>query len=133
MAVGVESLVGVFGGIFIVPLYALIQQRSRPEAVSRVISATNVLNALFMVVAALFGAAALRNGLTIPQLIVAVALMNAAIAAYIYTLGPEFLRPFLAWLLVTVIYRQRVKGIERIPESRTELLTFRPVSSTARG
>ncbi len=40
---------------FIVPLYALIQQRSRPEAVSRVISATNIINALFMVAAALFG------------------------------------------------------------------------------
>ena len=66
------GLIGVFGGIFIVPLYALMQQRSRPEVVSRVISANNILNALFMVAAALFGAVALRNGLTIPQLFVAV-------------------------------------------------------------
>ena len=122
------GLIGVFGGIFIVPLYALIQQRSRPEVVSRVISATNILNALFMVAAALFGAVALRSGLTIPQLFVAVAIMNGAVAIYIYTLVPEFLLRFLSWLLIHVIYRLRVKGIDRIPEHGAALLICNHVS-----
>jgi len=122
------GLVGVFGGIFVVPLYALIQQRSRPEAVSRVISATNIVNALFMVAAALFGAIALRNGLTIPQLIMAVAVMNAVIAVYIYTLVPEFLLRFLSWLLITVIYRLRLEGIDRIPGKGPALLICNHVS-----
>jgi 1-acyl-sn-glycerol-3-phosphate acyltransferase len=122
------GLVGVFGGIFIVPLYALIQQRTRPAVVSRVISATNIINALFMVAAALFGAVALRNGLTIPQLFVAVAVMNAAVAIYIYTLVPEFLLRFLSWLLVHVIYRLRVEGVERIPERGAALLICNHVS-----
>ena len=122
------GLVGVFGGIFIVPLYALIQQRSRPEVVSRVISATNIINALFMVAAAIFGAVALRNGLTIPQLFIAVAIMNAAVAVYIYTLVPEFLLRFLSWLLVHVIYRLRVVGIERVPERGAALLICNHVS-----
>jgi 1-acyl-sn-glycerol-3-phosphate acyltransferase len=122
------GFVGVFGGIFIVPLYALIQQRSRPEAVSRVISATNIINALFMVAAALFGAVALRNGLTIPQLIMAVAVMNAAVALYIYTLVPEFLLRFLSWLLVHVIYRLRVEGIEKIPDRGPAILICNHVS-----
>src|SRR6185369_3601431 len=122
------GLIGVFGGIFIVPLYALIQQRSRPEVVSRVISATNILNALFMVAAALFGAVALRSGLTIPQLFVAVAIMNGAVAIYIYTLVPEFLLRFLSWLLIHVIYRLRVKNIDRIPEHGPALLICNHVS-----
>jgi 1-acyl-sn-glycerol-3-phosphate acyltransferase len=122
------GLIGVFGGIFIVPLYALIQERSRPEVVSRVISATNILNALFMVAAALFGAVALRSGLTIPQLFVAVAIMNGAVAIYIYTLVPEFLLRFLSWLLIHVIYRLRVKGIDRIPERGAALLICNHVS-----
>jgi 1-acyl-sn-glycerol-3-phosphate acyltransferase len=122
------GLIGVFGGIFIVPLYAMMQQRSRPEAVSRVISANNIINALFMVAAALFGAVALRNGLTIPQLFVAVAVMNAAIAVYIYTLVPEFLLRFLSWLLVTVLYRLRIEGIDRIPEHGPALLICNHVS-----
>jgi 1-acyl-sn-glycerol-3-phosphate acyltransferase len=122
------GLVGVFGGIFIVPLYAIIQQRSRPEAVSRVISATNIINAVFMVAAALFGAIALRNGLTIPQLFIAVAIMNAAVAVYIYTLVPEFLLRFLSWILVNVIYRLRVEGAEKIPERGPALLICNHVS-----
>lgn len=121
------GLIGIFGGIFIVPLYALIQQRSRPEVVSRVISATNIINALFMVAAAIFGAVALE-WLTIPQLFVAVAIMNGAVAIYIYTLVPEFLLRFLSWLLIHVIYRLRVNGIERIPEHGPALLICNHVS-----
>jgi 1-acyl-sn-glycerol-3-phosphate acyltransferase len=122
------GLIGLFGGIFIVPLYALMQQRSRPEVVSRVISANNILNALFMVAAALFGALALRNGLTIPQLFIAVAVMNAAIAVYIYTLVPEFLLRFLSWLLIRVLYRLRVEGVDKIPEHGPALLICNHVS-----
>jgi hypothetical protein len=122
------GLIGLFGGIFIVPLYALMQQRSRPEVVSRVISANNILNALFMVAAALFGAVALRNGLTIPQLFIVVAVMNAAIAVYIYTLVPEFLLRFLSWLLIRVLYRLRVEGIDKIPEHGPALLICNHVS-----
>ena len=122
------GLIGVFGGIFIVPLYALMQQRSRPEVVSRVISANNIINALFMVAAALFGAFALRNGLTIPELFVAVGVMNAVIAVYIYTLVPEFLLRFLSWILINVLYRLRVQGIEKIPEHGPALLICNHVS-----
>jgi 1-acyl-sn-glycerol-3-phosphate acyltransferase len=122
------GLIGVFGGIFIVPLYALMQQRSRPEVVSRVISANNIINSLFIVAAAIFGAVALRNGLTIPQLFVAVAIMNLAVAIYIYTIVPEFLLRFLSWLLVHVIYRLRITGIEKIPDHGPALLICNHVS-----
>jgi 1-acyl-sn-glycerol-3-phosphate acyltransferase len=122
------GLIGLFGGIFIVPLYAIMQQRSRPEVVSRVISANNIINAVFMVAAALFGAVALRNGLTIPQLFVAVGVMNAAIAIYIYTLVPEFLLRFLSWILINVLYRLRVENVDRIPEHGPALLICNHVS-----
>jgi len=122
------GLLGMSGGIFVVPLYALIQQRSRAEAVSRVISANNILNSLFIVAAALVAAAALRAGLTIPQLIGVMAVMNAAVALYIYTLVPEFLLRFLSWLLIHVVYRLRVEGIDRIPDRGAALLICNHVS-----
>jgi hypothetical protein len=122
------GLIGVAGGLFIVPLYAIMQQRARPEAVSRVISANNIVNSLFIVAAALFGAVTLRNGLTIPQLFVVVAVMNAAVAIYIYTLVPEFLLRFLSWLLIHVVYRLRVAGIDKIPEHGPALLICNHVS-----
>jgi hypothetical protein len=122
------GLLGMFGGFYIVPLYALIQERTRREALSRVVSANNILNAVFMVAASLFGAVALGNGLTVPQLLLAVAAMNAAVAIYIYTLVPEFLLRFLSWVLVHSIYRLRVQGLENIPATGPALLTCNHVS-----
>ncbi|HSO07805.1 MAG TPA: MFS transporter, partial [Pelomicrobium sp.] len=50
-------LIGLFGGFYIVPLYAIIQARSDEATRARVISANNILNALFMVLAAVVAAA----------------------------------------------------------------------------
>ena len=43
-------MIGVFGGFYIVPLYALIQTRAERSHHSRIIAGNNILNALFMVV-----------------------------------------------------------------------------------
>ncbi len=116
------GLVGLFGGLFIVPLYAIVQQRARREAMSRIIGANNILNALFMVAAAALAALALEAGLTIPQLILLNAALNAFVALYIYGLVPEFLLRFFAWLLVNFIYRLERHGVENIPEKGPALL-----------
>jgi hypothetical protein len=91
------ALIGVFGGFYIVPLYALVQTRSETSHRSRVIAGNNVLNALFVVCAALAAIALLQLGLSIPQLFLGVALLNAAVAICIYALVPEFLMRFLIW------------------------------------
>jgi len=116
------ALIGVFGGFFIVPLYALVQQRARREVMSRVIGANNILNAVFMVVAAALGAIALNAGLSIVELLLLTGILNAFVAAYIYRLVPEFLLRFLAWLLVHFIYRLRTRGTEHIPAHGPALL-----------
>jgi 1-acyl-sn-glycerol-3-phosphate acyltransferase len=116
------GLIGVFGGFFIVPLYALVQQRSRREVMSRVIGANSILNAVFMVAAAALAAGALALGMTIPQLLLLTGVLNAFVAAYIYGLVPEFLLRFIAWLLVTFVYRLDRRGIINIPARGPALL-----------
>ena len=116
------GLIGVFGGFFIVPLYALVQQRSRREVMSRVIGANSILNALFMVAAAGLAAGALAAGLTIPQLLLLTGVLNACVALYIYGLVPEFLLRFVAWLLIHFVYRLERRGIENVPASGAALL-----------
>jgi len=116
------GMIGVFGGFFVVPLYALIQQRAPREATSRVIAANNILNAVFIVAAALFGAMLLKLGLTIPKLLLVTGILNVVVAAYIYTLVPEFLLRFLSWLLIHFIYRLRKSGLENIPDEGPALL-----------
>ena len=73
-------MIGMFGGFFIVPLFALIQLRADPAHISRTIAGMNILNALFMVAAAGMAIVLLSQGLTIPQLFLVTALLNAAVA-----------------------------------------------------
>jgi 1-acyl-sn-glycerol-3-phosphate acyltransferase len=121
-------LIGVFGGFYIVPLYALIQSRSETSHRSRVIAGNNVLSALFMVAAALVAIALFQAGLTIPQVFLVTALANAVVAVYIYTLVPEFLMRFLVWLLIHSVYRLEKSGIENIPEEGPAVLVCNHVS-----
>jgi len=109
-------LIGVFGGFYIVPLYALIQERSEPSHRSRIIAANNILNAVFIVASAGIAIGLLKGGLSIVDLFLVTALMNAAVALFIYRLVPEFLMRFLAWLLVHSVYRVDQEGLERIPD-----------------
>ena len=121
-------MIGAFGGLFIVPLYALVQSRSDAACRSRVIAGNNILNAAFMVVAALLGAVLLAAGATIPQLILLTAVLNAAVAIYIYSLVPEFLLRFIVWLLVHLVYRLRIDGEAHVPMKGPALIVANHVS-----
>ncbi|MEO7326092.1 MAG: MFS transporter [Dokdonella sp.] len=116
------TLLGVFAGFYIVPLFALVQSRAERSELSRVIAGNNIFNALFMVVAAAFGIGLGTLGLSIPQIFLATALLNAVVAIYIYTLVPEFLMRFLSWILVSTLYRIKVEGLEKIPDEGAALL-----------
>ena len=121
-------LIGLSGGFFTVPLYALIQQRTPRERLSRVIAANNILNALFMVVAAVLAISLLQFGLNIPKLLLAAAVLNAVVALYIFTLVPEFVARFIAWILAKALYRLKVTGLENIPLEGPALLVCNHVS-----
>jgi 1-acyl-sn-glycerol-3-phosphate acyltransferase len=121
-------LLGLFGGFFIVPLYALVQSRSAPEHRARIIAANNIMNAAFMVAGALAAAGLLGAGLSIPALFAVAAVCNAAVAIYIYRLVPEFLLRFLAWLLIHSFYRVHKRGVEHIPHDGAALIVCNHVS-----
>ncbi len=109
-------LIGLFGGFYIVPLYALIQERSAPSHRSRIIAANNILNAIFMVTSAGLAIALLGAGVSIPGLFLVTGILNAVVAVYIYGLVPEFLMRFVAWLLIHTVYRVTEEGLEHVPE-----------------
>jgi 1-acyl-sn-glycerol-3-phosphate acyltransferase len=122
------ALIGAFGGFFIVPLLALVQHRSPPSHRSRIIAGNNIINAAFMVLAALLGIGLRAGGLSIPQLFLFTAVVNAAVAIYIYTLLPEFLMRFIIFLLVHTIYRMRDRGLEHLPAEGPAVLVCNHVS-----
>lgn len=93
------ALIGVFGGFYIVPLFTLIQLRCEPAHLSRTIAGMNIVNALFMVVAAGAAMLMLGAGLTIAQIFLATAVLNALVTGGLFLCMPEFLTRFRAWLL----------------------------------
>ncbi|WP_044871834.1 MFS transporter [Pseudomonas sp. LFM046] len=121
--------IGLFGGFYIVPLYALIQARTAENERARVIAANNILNALFMVVSAIASILFLSvAGLSIPELFLVVSLMNIAVNSYIFKIVPEFSMRFLVWLLGHSMYRVEHKGLEAIPEEGPAVLVCNHVS-----
>ncbi|KTB87208.1 MFS transporter [Pseudomonas syringae] len=121
--------IGVFGGFYIVPLYALIQSRTPLKERSRVIAANNILNALFMVVSAIVSILLLSVAkLSIPQLFLAVSVMNIAVNIYIFKIVPEFTMRFMIWLLGHSMYRVEHRNLDRIPDEGAALLVCNHVS-----
>jgi 1-acyl-sn-glycerol-3-phosphate acyltransferase len=121
-------LIGVFGGFYSVPLYALIQKRSKRQHLSRIIAANNIINSLLMVGAAILSMIVLKSGFSIPELFLIIAALNVLVAVYIYTLVPEFLMRFLAWIAISVVYRLKPSGLENIPRSGPAVIVCNHVS-----
>jgi 1-acyl-sn-glycerol-3-phosphate acyltransferase len=124
------SLIGLFGGFYLVPLFALVQNRTAKSELSRVIAGTNILNAAFIVSAAVFGIASQRLlHWSIPQFFLAIAILNAVVALYIFSIVPEFFMRFLAWIYIRAMYRIDVHGVEKnVPDEGPALLVCNHVS-----
>jgi len=123
------GLIGIFGGFYIVPLFAFIQLRTKSEYRARVIAANNILNALFMVVSTISGVVFLGiMELSIPEFFLVIAIMNVVAAIYIYTVVPEFVMRFLIWIITHTIYRVRHVNLDRIPDEGPAVLVCNHVS-----
>ncbi|MHA7840572.1 MAG: MFS transporter [Gammaproteobacteria bacterium] len=110
-------LMGMFGGFYIVPLYALIQYRSPANLRSRIIAANNIMNSFFMVCTATVALILLERGFTIPQLFLLAALMTLAVAILVFYKNPEFILHFMTWSTITFCYRVTVdKAIITLPQ-----------------
>ncbi|MDW8246353.1 MAG: MFS transporter [Sandaracinaceae bacterium] len=123
------SMVGFFGGVYSVPLFALLQSRSKEEERSRTIAAISIFNSVFIVFSAII-AYIFRNffKLSIPEMFLLAAVLNAIASVYIFSLLPEFLLRFLVWIVTNTAYRLRVEGVENIPEKGAFVLVANHVS-----
>lgn len=122
-------LLGASGGIFIVPLYALLQQRADEKQRAQVIAGLNIYNSLFMVGSAVMGIVVLSVlELNITQLFKILALLNAIVAIRIFLKVPIFAVRFLVWVLTHTMYRVKHKNLHHIPEHGGALIVCNHVS-----
>ena len=68
--------ISVCGGIYTVPLYAILQTRSDPDARSRAIAGNNILNALFMVTGAVATTLLLAESWSVAEVLLAIGIIN---------------------------------------------------------
>lgn len=116
-------MIGIFGGLYIVPLYTLLQTRTESRVRARIIAANNIMNALFMVLASVLAIILVGViGLSIPHFFLIIAIANIAVAAYIYSLVPEFVLRFLFWVITHTFYRFRSDSLKQVPESGPAVL-----------
>lgn len=122
------ALLGACGGLYSVPLYAMIQQRAQRRHLSRIIAANNIVNSLFMVTASITSLTILGLGFSIPELFLALAALNLLVGLYIYSALPEFLLRCFVWLLTSLLYRLRVSGAGNVPEAGAAIVVANHVS-----
>ena len=122
-------LIGVSGGVFIVPLYSFIQSRSAGDECARSIAANNIMNALFMVGSSIVSILALSIfNLSIVELFAFMAAVNFIVAIYVYQQVPEFTQRFISYLLSHGMYRVIIRGRQHIPQQGAALLVANHVS-----
>ena len=115
-------MIALSGGIFIVPLYAMIQHLSEARQLARIIAANNVINAIFMVISAIATVIMVKCGFTIPGIFLSVAVGNLVVTIYICKLLPDTLFRFLARAVLGALYRVEVKGMEHYAKAGDRVL-----------
>lgn len=122
------TMIGVFAGFYVVPLFAFVQSRAPREELSRIIAGNNIINALLICLASGFGLGLGMLGLHPALIFLVTALLNIVVAIYIFTLVPEFIMRFITWVLVNTLYRVRVEGAHHIPDEGAAVLVCNHVS-----
>ena len=122
------GLMGVFAGLFVVPLQANIQARTPTDRRARVIAANNVMNAVFMVGGAGFAIAWLALDGSVPGMLLALAIVNLGVAVFIFHQVPEFTMRFLVWGISHSLYRVHHHNLEAIPERGPAVIVCNHVS-----
>ena len=121
-------MMSVSGGLFIVPLYTLLQERSAQQTRSRVIAGANIMNAVFMVIASGALLVFYQQGLSSAEILAVLGVLNFIVSIYIYFVVPEFTLRFFSWVLSRVVYSIETEGLENIPKEQAFVLASNHVS-----
>ncbi|MBZ4201125.1 MAG: MFS transporter [Methylotenera sp.] len=92
------ALIGLFGGFYVVPLYAYLQAKVDKSHQARIIASNNILNALFMVLSGLLSIGLFKLGLSIAALFLVTALLHSLLFVGLCLHQPHAIQALLRWL-----------------------------------
>lgn len=104
--------VAVLGGIFVVPLYAIVQSTVPVEHRARTLAGSNILNAAAGIISSVLAVALIQLGLDIHEIFFVVALANLVVAGgTIMAFREHFVRGVLKGAF-KILFRAEVRGLE---------------------
>jgi 1-acyl-sn-glycerol-3-phosphate acyltransferase len=121
-------LIGVFGGLLIVPLYTQLQISCPAKDRSKFIASNNIMNALFMVLAALFSIILIKFNFKINEIFLIVSLINMAIFTLYIVINPRDFYLIFFDLLIRLIYKVDIIGAEKLKTEGPIILASNHVS-----
>lgn len=113
-------LLAACGGLYMVPLNAMLQVFSGDKIRSRVIATNNIINALFMVVGSIICIILLDSNWSIVEIFTLIAIGNAFVTIYICGLMPEHIAKSIAKSFIGMFYKIEVKGLENVKDLKGE-------------
>lgn len=111
------GMIAVCGGLFVVPLDAIIQHFTDEKERARIIAGSAILSAVFIFASAAISAYLIYIGWEIREIFMAVALANALVAVYICRLLPDYLIKSFMQGIFKILYKVEVKGLENFDKA----------------
>ncbi|MBI1275555.1 acyl-[ACP]--phospholipid O-acyltransferase, partial [bacterium] len=115
-------MIAICAGIYIVPLYAIMQVRSTPEQRARIIASNNVLNALFMVVSAVGTVVMFEHGFDVAEVFLTMAILNGLVAIYICKLLPGRVLRGVLRMIFRLCFGVQVEGMAHFKKAGKPLI-----------
>jgi acyl-[acyl-carrier-protein]-phospholipid O-acyltransferase/long-chain-fatty-acid--[acyl-carrier-protein] ligase len=116
-------LLAVASGLFVVPLYAFVQQRSERNAKGRVVAVNNFYQTIGMLIAAgLMSLLHTRAGIRADRILFGFGAAMLAVTCYAALKVPDYLVRFVLWMATHSIWRIRIEGQENVPQRGPALL-----------
>jgi acyl-[acyl-carrier-protein]-phospholipid O-acyltransferase/long-chain-fatty-acid--[acyl-carrier-protein] ligase len=122
-------LLGFFGGLFVVPLNALLQQKPAADERGLILATNNILNTIGIILAsAMLWFSGDAWGWSTGRLIVVVSVLTLVANVYVLSIVPDFFVRFVLWSLTHLVYRIRIIGKPHVPARGPALIICNHVS-----
>ncbi|MGC1302509.1 MAG: acyl-[ACP]--phospholipid O-acyltransferase, partial [Caulobacteraceae bacterium] len=109
------AAIAMCGGVFVIPLYAILQTHSPAEQRSRILAGNNIVNAGVTVAALAIAAGLLKLGVGIAGLIALMGAATFAVALAACALLPETVIKAVVRAVLKLLYRVELSGAEHMP------------------
>lgn len=112
------AIISMMTGLFVVPLFAIIQHCAKAKERARIIAGNNIINAVFMVLSPLIAMALDHFGFHIPDIFALNGYLNIPVAFLIAYLIPLKTVKVVLQGLFRLLFRTRVMGLAHIQQAK---------------